>query len=436
MSEDVEKVRLPLAEVGLDDHSEELADRSEVDAQVGFFRAMAEIDMGSGDLLERLARAVAEAVFDLCLIYLVDPEEPGARDLTCAAAYHPDREALENLHCFFADLPRGGDGLVRHVIQRQSLYFRPRFAPGLLQPYSTDELPELKVPIHSLIVVPMITGDGRCLGALLVGRHATTASFSDRDLALMEWIASHATTKLENARLYRDLQAAVQERDTFISIASHELRTPLSTLKLQAQILQRLAQRDPAALTPAKIMEKMASFDRNIDRMDALIDQLLNVSRLMDGTLTTQTAPCDLRLIVDDAATRLSVELQASGSALHNGVQDPVRGTWDENRLDHILTNLISNAIKYGRGNPITIACDQTPETVSLEVRDQGHGILPGHLDRIFARFERGTQGSRQGLGLGLWIVREYVESMGGTIEVESVPDQGSTFRLRLPRHC
>ena len=435
MAEEFENIHPLAVEPGLDDHSEELADRSDVDAQVRFYRAMAEIDVGSGNLLDRLARAVAEVVFDLCLVYLVDPERPGAKDLTCAAAYHPHQDTLQNLHHFFADLPRGGDGLVRHVIQRQTQYFRPRFSPGLLQPYSKEQLPELLVPIHSLIVVPVITADGRCHGALLVGRHATTLSYSERDLALMEWIASHTATRLDNARLYRDLQAAVQERDTFISIAAHELRTPLSTMKLQAQMLRRTAQRNPAAITATKVLEKMDYIDRSVDRVDALIDQLLNVSRIMEGALAPQLAPCDLRPLVDDAITRLRFELDASGSTLENGVQAPVQGHWDEVRLDHILTNLLSNAIKYGRGRPIALSCHQTPEFVALEVRDQGFGIAPEHMDRIFARFERGIQGSRKGLGLGLWIVREYVESMAGTIEVESVLDEGSTFRIRLPRH-
>ncbi len=420
---------------GLEDHSEELSERSEADVQVRFYQAMAATDVAYEDLLDRLARAVADVIFDLCVVYLLE----GDGTLRCAAAYHPHRETLSSLHEAFARPQNGlGDGLVHQVIQRQELYFRPRFNLSVLQAYSDQsDPPDLDIPIHSLIVVPLVTTDGRCLGALLMGRQSTSLAYDKRDLALTQWIASHAAMKLETARLYSDLQAAVAERDTFISIASHELRTPLSTLKLHAQMLQRIAHQTPEKLTLEYLLPKLASIERGVDRLDGLIDQLLNVHRIMDDGLTPDLTSCDLIAITRTAIQRLSFELERSGSTLTITAGSSLQGTWDRCRLDHIVTNLVSNAIKYGRGNPIEVGCvPEAGQQVRLYVTDGGAGISPDAQPRIFERFERATDSGPAGLGLGLWIVREYVESLGGSISVTSTPGQGSTFTVTLPRHA
>ena len=114
---------------------------------------------------------------------------------------------------------------------------------------------------------------------------------------------------------------------------------------------------------------------------------------------------------------------------------DSQRGKWDRLRLDQIVTNLLSNAMKYGSGEPIEVAMTGTPEAVRLEVRDHGIGIAPEHQSRIFDRFERAVSGRHYGgLGLGLWIVRQILDALGGSIRVRSAPGEGSTFTVELPR--
>lgn len=427
---------------GLDDHSEELSERTETDAQIRFYRAMADTEADYGQVLDKLAQAVAEVIYDLCVVYLIDDND----ELTPAAAYHPHPETLKSIHRTFTpgDGKAGvGAGLVSRVVSRGQTYFRPRWRPSLLKAYEggEEDAEAVDIAIHSLMVLPMITTDGECLGALLVGRHTTALSYDETDLALTQWIASHAAMKLETARLYRDLQqtnrrldAAVQARDTFISIASHELRTPLSTLKLHAQMLRRTARQKPDELTPETIISKLDSIDHQVDYLDGLVDQLLNVSRIVDGGLDADCRRCDIVEIVDDVTRRFEYELQKAGSQLTVDGDDSVVGYWDRERLDHVTTNLLTNAIKYGQGNPILVAVRKHGEEAILSVTDRGEGIPDDAIGDIFERFERAVDRSHhKGLGLGLWIVREYVESLGGTVDVDSTVGEGSTFTARLP---
>lgn len=425
---------------GLDDHSEELYERSEADAQIRFYRAMADTETDYERVLQRLARAVSEVIFDLCLVYLHhdDPDK-----LYCAAAYHPHPETLASLRKAFAGGPDAmGTSLIKRVITGQQSYFRPRWRPSLLQVYGADTSSEpLDLAIHSLIAVPMVTSENKCIGALVVGRHTTALSFDEKDLALSEWIASHAAMKLETARLYHDLHetnrqldAAVQERDTFISIASHELRTPLGALKIQAQTLARIAERAPERLTPEMVVPKLAAIDAQVDRMATLIDQLLNVSRIIDGGLSLRLEEMDLVSLLEEVVQRFEAELLWNEVAIHLECDDELVGRWDRERLDHILTNLVSNAIKYGAGNPISVVAKRVGRHVLLQVRDEGIGIAPEAMSMIFERFQRTSRARKvKGLGLGLWIVREYVKSLNATIDVESSPGKGSLFSVRLP---
>lgn len=430
-------------EEGLDDHSEELSERSEADARIRFYRAMADTEVDYDRLMTKLARAVAEVIFDFCVVYLVE-EDGGDTELESPSAYHPHPEILESLHQAFTAAGGGvSDGLVERVVSREESYFRPRWRPSLLQPYAEDDAPP-SVPdigIHSLMVVPMINTDGECLGALLVGRHTTTMSYDEADLALTEWIASHAAMKLETARLYRDLRqtnrqldAAVQARDDFISVASHQLRTPLSTLKLHAQMLRRTARTNPDELTPDQVIPKLDSIDHQVEYLNRLVDQLLDVSRIIDGGMDVDWQHCDLARIATTVTRRLAHEAQQAGTDLRLDCADSLHGIWDRERLDHVLMNLISNAIKYGDGNPVDIRATRRDDRAILEVTDRGIGIPPQARDEIFERFERAIDDDRsRGLGLGLWIVREYVESLGGDIEVDSTVGEGSTFTVRLP---
>lgn len=245
-------------------------------------------------------------------------------------------------------------------------------------------------------------------------------------------VALDDVTALQRAQTA--LQEAIRVRDAFLSIAGHELKTPLTTLQLQLQSLGRMLVERHAELSVERAARKMEAASRQSERLAILIGQLLDVSRINAGRLLLDLRPMDLAALVRDVAGRFEEEAEKVGSPLKVCAEGRWVGLWDRERLDQVLTNLISNAVKYGRGKPVEISLDGDESHARIQVHDHGIGIAPEDQARIFDRFERAVSDRHYGgLGLGLWIVREIVSALGGTIRVESAPGQGSLFTVELP---
>ncbi len=244
---------------------------------------------------------------------------------------------------------------------------------------------------------------------------------------------AHDELELRVAERTEKLAAAVQARDAFISIASHELKTPLTALQLAVQVLMRqLDKQGPVAPT---VQNNLQRIDRNVGRLGLLIDNLLDVSRITAGRLQLQLEEVDLAEVAREVAGRFEEELRRAGSALsvHDGT--PVPGRWDRLRLEQVLTNLLSNAVKYGAGSPIEVVVEGDQTVGRIVVRDRGMGVAPGDRERLFQPFERLVPESHSsGFGLGLWIVRQIVDALGGSIRVESELGKGASFVVELPR--
>jgi PAS domain S-box-containing protein len=239
----------------------------------------------------------------------------------------------------------------------------------------------------------------------------------------------------DRKRLETELVKAVRDRDDFLSIASHELRTPLTTLRLEIDSLRRsLKLRPEKALASGKFARNVEVAGTQTERLVALVESLLDVSRLASGRLELQTSEFDLSELVAEVVARLRGALDAARCPVEIAEQTNVVGKWDRMRLDQVLSNLLSNAIKYGAGRPIEVRLKRGHAYARIEVRDHGIGIAPEDRDRIFHRFERAASGAHYGgFGLGLWISREIVLALGGSIELESTPGNGSTFTVLLP---
>jgi signal transduction histidine kinase len=235
----------------------------------------------------------------------------------------------------------------------------------------------------------------------------------------------------------QELNAAVQSRDEFLSIASHELRTPLTALKLQLQLMLRLVQQAPGEGEGArKRVEDLAvQALGQSKRLTSLLDELLDLTRLRVGKLELKKERCDLAAIACEAVNQLGEEAARVGSLVTVETPRPVPGYYDSLRIMQVLTNLVSNAIKYGDGKPIRVSAKQEPEgRAVVSVKDHGPGIAPEHQEKIFERFERGSADRKiAGLGLGLYITKQIVEAHGGTIQVRSLPGAGSEFVIELP---
>lgn len=245
--------------------------------------------------------------------------------------------------------------------------------------------------------------------------------------------------EVAQAELMRRLKEAVEARDAFLSIASHELRTPLTALQLTVQsLLRRMRRGSDDGATPAeRIMVKLDTVQRQVQRLSQLVDQLLDVSRIASGRLVLERQPCDIVSIAHEVCDRFFDEDDAARSLLHVNFPPALSGEWDRNRLDQILTNLIANALKYGENRPVEVQGWDAEDFVRMEVRDHGIGIAPEQQHRIFERFERlVSERHYGGFGLGLWIVRQFVEAHDGVISVTSEVGRGSTFTIVLPKRA
>jgi signal transduction histidine kinase len=219
----------------------------------------------------------------------------------------------------------------------------------------------------------------------------------------------------------------------FLSIASHELRTPLTSLLLQAQALTRLT-RDQTDSNVSRLARRVEVIESNVNRLNLLVNQLLDVSRIAAGRVELQPETLALDLLVGDVASRFEDVAARAGCTITLRAEATVVGQWDRLRLDQVITNLVSNAVKYGSGRPIDLTVEQLGDRARVHVRDRGIGIATGDQGRIFERFERlVSERHYGGFGLGLWIARQNIEAMGGTIRVESAPGEGSTFTVELP---
>ncbi|MFL5732424.1 MAG: sensor histidine kinase, partial [Chloroflexia bacterium] len=260
--------------------------------------------------------------------------------------------------------------------------------------------------------------------------------FTEEDEAIAVQLAQMASVAINNAQLYEEAQEAVRAREEFISIASHELRTPLTSLMLQLQTLVKAAERNALERQPAgQVLSRLEEAQGQVKRLSKLVNELLDLSKLTAGRLELDLEKVDLAMVAREVARRFSEEMRIAGCELILDADTPVTGLWDRFRLEQVAANLLSNAIKYGRGKPVEIKVEGDSETARLTVRDQGIGIAPESLDRIFVRFERAVSARNySGLGLGLYIVHRILDALGGSIKVTSELGKGATFVVELPR--
>jgi signal transduction histidine kinase len=298
-----------------------------------------------------------------------------------------------------------------------------------------------KLGCTSIMSVPLVAR-GKLLGALSFASESRRHDAAD--LTLASELARRAASVIDNARLFRDAQQAIEARDEFLAVASHELRTPLTPLRLQLQLLAELVRAGspdaaPTSATPALDTPKLSAglelAQRQITRLEKLVEHLLDISRVSAGAVDFQRQEVDLAVIARRVAARLGGEAARAGSVFDVEASGEVLGWWDGPRLERVLDNLLSNAIKYGAGHPIELCVTADEREATLVVRDHGVGIAPEHHSRIFERFERAVSGRHYGgFGLGLWIARQLVSELGGTISVASSPGDGATFSVSLPR--
>ena len=286
--------------------------------------------------------------------------------------------------------------------------------------------------VRSAMIVPL-QARGRTLGVITFIASDSGRRYDANDLAVAEDLAQRAALAIDNARLLDEARQAARARDDFLSIASHELRNPLNALQLVVTGMTRMVAARPEHVDAAWVGARLARVSAQVARLVDLVDRLLDVSRLSAGALVLEPEPLDLAALAREVAERQREHLGAG--QLRLAADEEVLGEWDRLRLEHVLSNLLANAVKYGEGKPIDLEVSDLGDRARIVVQDRGIGIAPELRGRIFERFQRGIVGRRyDGFGLGLWIARRAVEASGGTLRVESQPGEGARFEVDLPK--
>ena len=259
--------------------------------------------------------------------------------------------------------------------------------------------------------------------------------------ALNEQLEALERSRQEQELLLRRLQTtqvelehAVRMRDDFMSIVSHEVRTPLNGLILETQLRKlHLAKGNAEAFSLDKMQAMVERDERQIQSLIRLIEDMLDVSRIRTGKLSIRPSRFDLGQLVGNVVERFAAQIAAAGASVQFEAQTPVVGYWDEFRIEQVVANLLTNAVRYGGKGLIEVRVAQAGEHACVEVRDHGVGIGPEDQKRIFQQFERVSAKHASGLGLGLFISEQIVSAHGGRIDLHSAPGEGASFSVHLP---
>ena len=277
-----------------------------------------------------------------------------------------------------------------------------------------------------------VKGKVQVFVALYEAREAMRRQVEALELAHRQQEATLAELNAAQAQL----QHALVMRDEFMSMVSHEMRTPLNTLYLESQLRKMQLERGNMAAFGAEQLKRMVERDdRQIQSIIRLIDDMLDVSRLRSGKLSLRPGPVELSGLLQRVVHDLAPQAVAAGSSFVLETIEEASGWWDEFRIEQIVVNLLTNAVRYGGQQPVRVSMRVDADWVQVDVRDQGPGIPQEQQEIIFEPYERG-EGNEvpSGLGLGLYISRQLAQAHHGSLGLRSRPGEGAVFSLRLPR--
>jgi len=391
-------------------------------------------DLDYRSILEKIAALLVPQLADWCVIAFSRADQP----VDVAFVAHADAKKVElarELNRLYPPQPYA-TGAMPSILRTEGAQLYPELPEDLLASHARDAehlLMLRELGIVSAMVVPLPDRKGNA-GAITLAFSHGERRYTRSDLALAEELGRRAALAIDKARLYSETQDAIRLRDEFLSVASHELKTPLTSLRLQLQMALRRFSQSATVKSGEPFRANLEIAVKQTERLAQLIENLLDVPRIVTGYLALDVGKVNLADTVHDVVKSFADTLGVAECTLVINTNPNVIGLWDRTRIEQIINNLLFNAIKFGAGKPIEITVEEDGEQALLAIRDYGIGIEPRDMVRIFDRFERAVSAQHYGgLGLGLYVARRLVEGHGGTISVASEPGRGSTFEVKLP---
>ena len=382
--------------------------------------------------LQEIAQLLVPSMADYCRIAVLDNQ--GQIKEIAVNHFDPEKIALvRELYEQYKGRTSSTSGL-HSLLEKGQPELISVVTPEIVAP-SAQENPTMQPIIEALgltsyMGTPLIARE-KVIGAITFSSVQPERHYTREDLAFAQELARRIALTLDNARLYQEAQKAIRVRDDFISIASHELRTPVTSLKLYIAVLQKQL----AGLGEENVAHSLSKMDAQLNKLTLLIKDLLNVSRIELGRLDYQENLFDLNTVVKETVEQIQPTMRKHHIRVEGQVNRRVWG--DKDRIGQVITNLLTNAIKYSpQADSIVVRLASTDEAAVVSVQDFGIGIEQEHLQAIFERFYRVTDPDEKtypGLGIGLYISHEIIKRHGGTLLVKSEKGCGSVFSFTLP---
>jgi K+-sensing histidine kinase KdpD len=313
-----------------------------------------------------------------------------------------------------------------------------------LQSLTANDIDELK-RIKAELFVPLVTKEKEVIGVLIVGQKLSRQPYSEEDERLLLAVVSRMAVELENAHLLategalrRELQEETKRKTEFLHNVAHELKTPLTAIIASSDVLEQ-----QLSLTTAGKTNQLLRLARNISqsslKMNDRVTELLDFARMQTAGLQVQFHPLNIESVITDVSSLLSIVFSNNEQSLKLEIADSLPQVMaDRDRVEQILTNLLSNANKFSpKGSNITLRAQMADKKVTVEIMDSAPALSMEEMEKIFSPYYRGEdigeRGRIPGLGLGLSISKKLVELQHGEIWVKSEPARGNTFAFSLP---